>query len=51
MRFDGIVGILQCSQGRYNNTPQYYNSINSIKALVKKCVLLAQNTGIVFIPD
>ena len=51
MNFDGTVGILQCSQGRYNGMPNYYNSINSIKALVKKCVLLAQNAGIVFIPN
>ena len=51
INFDGIVGVLQGSTGRHNGMPNYYNSTNGIKALTRKCVLLARNTGIVFIPD
>ena len=51
MMFDGMIGILQGSQGRYNGMPHYYNSISGTKVLIKKCTLLAQNTGIVFIQD
>ena len=50
MRFDGTVGILQSSTGRYNNMPQYYNNTKGERVLIKKCVLFAQNAGIVFIP-
>ena len=51
MMFDGTVGILQSSTGRYNNMPQYYNNTKGEKVLIKRCVLLTQNTGIVFIPN
>ena len=51
MDFDGTVGILQSSTGRYNNMPQYYNNTKGEKVLIKRCVLLTQNTGIVFIPN
>ena len=51
MCFDGTVGVLQCSQGRYNGMPQYYNNIKGERVLTKRCVLLAQNTGIVFVPN
>ena len=50
MNFDGTVGILQCSQGRYNGMPNYYNNTKGERVLIKKCVLFAQNAGIVFIP-
>ena len=51
MKFDGTVGILQCSQGRYNGMPNYYNNTKGERVLIKRCVLLAQNYGIVFIPN
>ena len=51
MNFDGTVGILQSSMWRYNNMPQYYNNTKGERVLIKRCVLLAQNTGIVFIPN
>ena len=51
MSFDGIVGVLQGSTGLYNGMPQYYNNIKGGRVLIKRCVLLTQNTGIVFIPD
>ena len=51
MNFDGTVGILQCSQGRYNGMPQYYNNTKGGRVLIKRCVLLTQNAGIVFIPN
>ena len=51
INFDGIVGVLQGSTGLYNGMPQYYNNIKGGRVLIKRCVLLAQNTSIVFIPD
>ena len=51
MNFDGTVGILQSSMGRYNNMPQYYNNIKGGRVLVKRCVIFTQNSGIVFIPN
>ena len=51
MNFDGTVGILQGSQGRCNGVPNYYNNIKGERVLTKRCVLLAQNTGIVFVPN
>ena len=51
MNFDGTVGILQGSQGRHNGIPDYYNNTKGGRALIKRCVPLAQNTGIVFIPN
>ena len=51
MSFEGIVGVLQESQGRYNGMPNYYNNTKGERVLTKRCVLLAQNTGIVFVPN
>ena len=51
MSFKGIVGVLQGSQGRHNGMPNYYNNTKGERVLIKRCVLLAQNAGIVFIPD
>ena len=51
MSFEGIVGVLQGSKGRHNGMPNYYNNTKGEKVLIKRCVLLTQNTGIVFIPD
>ena len=51
MNFDGTVGILQSSMWRYNNMPQYYNNIKGGRVLTKRCTLLAQNAGIVFISN
>ena len=51
INFDGIVGVLQGSQGRYHGMPNYYNNTKGEKVLIKRCVLLAQNSGIVFIPN
>ena len=51
MGCDSIVGLLQCSQGRCNGVPNYYNNIKGERVLTKRCVLLAQNTGIVFVPN
>ena len=46
MRFDGKIGIMQSSM-----KPSYYNNTKGERVLIKKCTFLAQNTGIVFIPD
>ena len=51
MRFDGIVGVLQGSQGRYNGMPNYYNNTKGGRVLTKRCTLFAQNAGIVFISN
>ena len=50
INFDGIVGVLQGSTGRHNGMPNYYNNTKGERVLIKKCVLFAQNAGIVFIP-
>ena len=46
MRFDCKVGVMQSSM-----KPNYYNNIKGERILIKRCVLLAQNTGIVFVPN
>ena len=46
MVFDGKVGVMQSSM-----KPTYYNNTKGERILIKKCTLLAQNTGIVFIPN
>ena len=51
MSFDGIVGVLQGSQGRYHGMPNYYNNTKGGRVLVKRCVIFTQNSGIVFIPN
>lgn len=50
MDFGGTVGVLQGSEGFHNGTPDYYRSTKGEKVGVRRCVLLAQNTGMVFIP-
>lgn len=50
MVFDGAVGVFQGSSGRNNGTPNYYNSTKGERFLMRSCVLLAQNAGMVFIP-
>ena len=51
MSFEGIVGVLQESQGRYNGMPNYYNNTKGGRVLTKRCTLFAQNSCIVFIPN
>ena len=51
MSFDGIVGVLQDSQGRHNSMPNYYNNTKGGRVLTKRCTLFAQNAGIVFISN
>ena len=50
MDFGGTVGVFQGSDGFHNGKPDYYKSAKGARVLTKRCVLLAQNTGIVFIP-
>jgi hypothetical protein len=50
MDFCGTAGILQGSEGFHNGKPDYYKSTKGAKGLTKRCVLLARNAGIVFIP-
>ena len=50
MDFDGIVGVFQGSEGFHNGKPDYYKSTKGVKVLTKRCALLAQNAGMVFIP-
>ena len=45
MRFDGKVGVMQSSV-----VGSFYKSTSGNKSTPRKCKLLAQNTGIVFIP-
>ena len=46
MRFDGKVGVMQSSI-----VGSFYKSTSGNKSTPRKCKLLAQNTGIVFIPN
>ena len=46
MNFNGKVGVMQSSM-----KPTYYNNTKGERVLTKRCVLLTQNTGIVFVPD
>lgn len=50
MDFGGAVGILQGSEGFHNGKPDYYKSTKGERVLTRRCALLAQNTGMVFIP-
>jgi len=50
MDFGGTVGVFQGSDGFHNGKPDYYKSTKGARVLTKRCALLAQNTGIVFIP-
>ena len=50
MDFDGIVGVFQGSEGFHNGKPDYYKSTKGAKVSTKRCALLAQNAGMVFIP-
>ena len=50
MDFDGIAGVFQGSEGFHNGKPDYYKSTKGAKVLTKRCALLAQNAGMVFIP-
>ena len=46
MNFDGKVGVMQSSI-----VGSFYKSTSGNKSTTRKCKLLAQNAGIVFIPD
>ena len=46
MKFDCTIGIMQSSI-----VGGFYKSTNGNKSTPRKCKLLAQNTGIVFIPN
>ncbi len=50
MNFNGATGVFQGSGGFHNGKPDYYKSTEGARVLTKRCVLLAQNAGIVFIP-
>ena len=50
MNFGGTVGILQGADGFHNGKPDYYKSTKGAKVLTRRCALLAQNAGMVFIP-
>lgn len=50
MDFNGTIGVMQCSSGRNNGGVDYFKSTKGHKAAPRRCVLLAQNTGMVFIP-
>ena len=50
MDFGGAVGILQGSGGFHNGKPDYYKSTKGERVLTRRCALLAQNAGMVFIP-
>ena len=50
MAFKGTIGVMQCSGGRNNGKVEFFKSTKGNKTTPKKCVLLAQNAGMVFIP-
>lgn len=50
MNFCGAVGILLGSDGFHNGKPDYYKSTKEEKVRMRRCALLAQNAGMVFIP-
>ena len=50
MDFNGTIGVMQCSGGRSNGKVEFFKSTKGNKTPQKKCVLLAQNAGMVFIP-
>ncbi len=50
MDFNGTIGVMQCSGGRNNGKVEFFKSTKGNKTPPKKCVLLAQNAGMVFIP-
>ena len=50
MDFNGTIGVMQCSGGRNNGKVEFFKSTKGNKTTPKKCVLLAQNAGMVFIP-
>ena len=50
MAFKGTIGVMQCSGGRSNGKVEFFKSTKGNKTTPKKCVLLAQNAGMVFIP-
>lgn len=50
MNFCGAVGILLGSDGFHNGKPDYYKSTKEERVRMRRCALLAQNAGMVFIP-
>ena len=50
MDFGGAVGILQRAEGFHNGKPDYYRATKGEKVRPRKCELIAQNAGMVFIP-
>ena len=50
MDFDGTIGVFQGSEGFHNGKSDYYKSTKGERVLTRRCALLAQNAGMVFIP-
>lgn len=49
VNFDGIIDVLQRSDGLHNGVVDYYISVNRVKSSHKKSNILAGNSGLVFL--